>query len=40
MFIFQYLKLVDRLNKNSLALPDKGDAQYLLEVHTQYDHLV
>jgi len=40
MFIFQYRKVIDKFNKNSIALPDMGDAQYLLEFHPQYDLLV
>jgi hypothetical protein len=40
MFIFQYIKEIVQFNSNSMALPDEGDVQSLLEFHPQYVHLV
>jgi hypothetical protein len=34
------MKVIDKFNKLSVAVPDMGDAQYLLEFHPEYDHLV
>ena len=40
MFIFQYIEEIVQFNSNSIALPDKGDFQSLLDFHPQYVHLM
>jgi len=40
MYIFQYIKEIVQFNSNSIALPDEGDVQSVLDIHPQYVHLV